>query len=79
MEEAMDRTLREGMTGTDVRTAQAFLNYHIGPQSLLPIKEDGVFGGATRARTMEFQRRANLTVDGIIGFDASLPAVIPEG
>jgi Putative peptidoglycan binding domain len=63
----MDRTLREGMTGTDVRTAQACLNYHIGPQILLPIKEDGVFGGATRDRTMEFQRLAKLDVDGIIG------------
>ena len=61
----MDRNLSQGMSGTDVRTAQGYLNFHLGPPDLLI--EDGIFGPVTREHTVAFQRRANLVTDGIIG------------
>jgi len=62
----MDRILSQGVSGVDVRTAQAYLNFHLAPVGF-PVTTDGIFGPETRARTIEFQRRANLQQDGIIG------------
>jgi|GEM_PF-4891106 hypothetical protein len=63
----MDRPLSQGISGPDVRTAQAYLNLHLESPGLKRLKEDGIFGPATRARAVEFQRDANLKPDGIIG------------
>jgi hypothetical protein len=63
----MDRNLSQGISGPDVRTAQAYLNLHLESPGLKRLKEDGVFGPATRARTLEFQSDSNLRADGIIG------------
>jgi hypothetical protein len=63
----MDRTLSQGTSGADVRTAQAYLNYHLATPGADSLVEDGIFGPATRAKTIEFQKRANLKQDGIIG------------
>jgi hypothetical protein len=52
------RTLKEGMSGTDVRTYQAFIGQ---------IKADGVFGPATTARTRDYQRMRGYKVDGVAG------------
>lgn len=61
----MDRNLSQGMSGTDVRTAQGYLNFHLGPPDLLI--EDGIFGPVTPEHTLAFQRCAHLVTDGIIG------------
>jgi len=63
----MDRTLSQGTVGADVRTAQAYLNLHMRTPGVAQLKQDGVFGPATRARTIEFQQRAGLKADGVIG------------
>lgn len=52
------RVLREGMTGTDVRTYQKFIG---------KLTADGVFGPATLNRTKEYQRMRGYHVDGIAG------------
>lgn len=57
------RTLRLGMSGTDVMEIQALLQklgYHIN-------SIDGVFGPQTLQAVIAFQRRFGLTPDGIIG------------
>ncbi|MGA3234906.1 MAG: peptidoglycan-binding domain-containing protein [Bryobacteraceae bacterium] len=63
----MDRTLSQGISGPDVRTAQAYLNLHTASPGVGQLKQDGVFGPVTKARTIEFQRRASLKADGVIG------------
>jgi hypothetical protein len=63
----MDRTLSQGTSGPDVRTAQAYLNLHTASPGVAQLKPDGVFGPVTKARTVEFQHRAGLTADGVIG------------
>src|SRR5580658_7847391 len=63
----MDRSLSQGTSGPDVRTAQAYLNLHTATPGIAQLKQDGVFGPVTRARTIEFQRRAGLVADGVIG------------
>lgn len=58
-----DRTLRQGVTGEDVRSWQAWLTgkgYDAG-------SADGIFGPRTRAATMAFQRANGLGVDGVGG------------
>ena len=52
------RVLEEGMSGTDVRTYQAFIG---------KVEPDGRFGPATTKRTREYQAMRGLKVDGIAG------------
>ena len=57
------RTLRKGYTGTDVSSVQAqlqSLGYYSG--SL-----DGVYGSGTMAAVSAFQKKNNLSVDGLVG------------
>ncbi|HRU84180.1 MAG TPA: M14 family metallopeptidase [Eubacteriales bacterium] len=57
------RTLRLGMSGTDVMEIQAMLQkigYYAGPL-------DGIFGPQTQAAVIRFQRDFGLAPDGIIG------------
>jgi len=57
------RTLRKGYTGTDVSSVQAqlqSLGYYSG--SL-----DGVYGSGTMAAGSAFQKKNNLSVDGLVG------------
>lgn len=72
----MLRTLRRGMTGSDVRDFQAALNYHLRPPApphtpagppRPPLNTDGIFGPVTEARVKEFQQLNRLVVDGAIG------------
>lgn len=58
------RALRKGMSGGDVRGwQQRMLNYYGGTKP----KVDGQFGPETHAYTMETQKRAGVTRDGIVG------------
>jgi subtilisin family serine protease len=50
-------TLRQGSRGEDVKCMQRILG----------IKDDGVFGAQTKGAVMSFQRKNNLTADGIVG------------
>ena len=68
------RTLKQGMSGDDVRHVQQFLRSHFPsyryymtylPGTLLSV--DGSFGPQTTAWVKEFQRRTSLTRDGIVG------------
>lgn len=70
------RTLRNGMSGDDVKALQEKLNklgYDCG-------KADGIFGAKTEAAVMAFQADHSLTVDGIVGPKtwAALDAANPE-
>ncbi|GHF75077.1 peptidoglycan hydrolase-like protein with peptidoglycan-binding domain [Amycolatopsis bartoniae] len=58
-------TLRRGSAGPAVRKLQRLLNARM--PELTPIAVDGQFGPATDARVREFQRRAALAVDGVVG------------
>ena len=57
--------LKQGACGTQVQDVQEMLNYAAagGP----PLAVDGRFGPKTKARVIEFQRRAGLSPDGIVG------------
>lgn len=56
--------LRDGDSGSAVKTAQSDLNKHgAAPQ----LAVDGVFGPKTLAAVKQFQATSKLTVDGIIG------------
>lgn len=66
------RTLRNGSTGSDVKALQVKL-VHDYPLYADHLIADGDFGDKTEAVVREFQKRAGLTVDGIVGkstFDA---------
>jgi hypothetical protein len=52
-----------GDRGSDVEDLQNLLNHKLG----IDLDVDGIFGAATRAAVMEFQRRNNLIVDGVVG------------
>ncbi|MFE7795413.1 peptidoglycan-binding protein [Streptomyces sp. NPDC057460] len=56
-------TLRQGSSGSAVEQAQCYLNYAINAG----LDEDGDFGPATAAATRQFQRCAEIVVDGRIG------------
>lgn len=58
-------TLMRGSTGGDVTYLQAFLNRVYRSYSNLTV--DGDFGPATEAVVREFQRRARIGVDGVVG------------
>ncbi len=59
------RTLRLGSKGEDVKKLQTMLNDPL--LSLKHITVDGIFGKTTQADVMDFQRKAHLRVDGIVG------------
>jgi peptidoglycan hydrolase-like protein with peptidoglycan-binding domain len=61
----MNRTLRYGSTGDDVRKLQEGLNQVAS--SLAKLNVDGVYGAKTTAKAKEFQRNNNLVSDGIVG------------
>ncbi|MDD6082236.1 MAG: N-acetylmuramoyl-L-alanine amidase [Oscillospiraceae bacterium] len=59
------RTLRNGMSGKDVKTLQQLLfakGYACGA-------DDGDFGPKTERSVMDFQKACNISVDGIVGHD----------
>lgn len=59
------RTLRKGMSGSDVTLAQTILakeNYDLGKYGV-----DGIMGKDTVKAVMQFQNEKGLVVDGIIG------------
>jgi peptidoglycan hydrolase-like protein with peptidoglycan-binding domain len=56
-----DRTLREGMTGHDVRVLQSYLSI-VGYQTTV----DGDFGPATKANVIKFQQAHNFTPNGVV-------------
>lgn len=60
--------IRQGDRGSTVRLAQYFLrviaNYY---NSVRPIAIDGIFGADTKNAVTDFQKRFNLSADGIIG------------
>lgn len=60
----MAEILRVGSTNPAVRVLQHRLNRAI---RLSPIREDGVFGRLTEARTKAFQEKYGLRADGIAG------------
>ena len=64
----MARLLSIGSTGPDVRELQAALNFHVR-RPATGLEPDGAFGPLTEARVREFQRRAKLQVDGLVGAD----------
>jgi uncharacterized protein (TIGR02594 family) len=51
--------------GTDVTRVQLLLNSHLPSDRKLTV--DGVFGGETQKAVVEFQRRAGLVADGVVG------------
>ena len=65
----MNRILRFGDHGEDVRAAQDALNFHI--RRLQPLETDGKFGKDTKARVMEFQKSNGLQVDGSVGSETN--------
>ena len=65
MNRTLTRTLRRGVRGNDVAQVQADLNQLSSTQPRLVT--DGIYGGKTVARVLEFQRRHQLAADGIVG------------
>lgn len=62
----MSKLYSQGSKGPDVKEIQAALNYHIR-RPAMPLNPDGIFGPKTDDRVREFQKRAGLVVDGIVG------------
>ncbi|MFJ9721292.1 peptidoglycan-binding protein [Streptomyces sp. NPDC101209] len=58
-------TVRRGSQGEAVRKLQRLLNDHMPDLHALAV--DGDFGPVTDARVREYQRRVEITVDGIVG------------
>ncbi len=61
----MRPTLHPGSQGIPVKALQDVLNFQI--RRLQPLAVDGIFGPATKARLMEFQRANSLVADGVAG------------
>lgn len=59
----IDRTLKQGMTGNDVKSLQTYLNAN-GYDCGTP---DGDFGPKTKQSVINFQKANSLTPDGIVG------------
>ncbi|MDX3839525.1 peptidoglycan-binding domain-containing protein [Streptomyces europaeiscabiei] len=57
--------LSQGSQGEAVRKLQRLLNGHVPDLPSLAV--DGDFGPATDARVQEYQRRVEITVDGVVG------------
>jgi peptidoglycan hydrolase-like protein with peptidoglycan-binding domain len=57
-----DRTLKQGMTGQDVRVLQDYLT-----RAGVPTPVDGAFGPSTLDGVKRFQREQGLAVDGVVG------------
>lgn len=60
------RTLRRGVEGADVKRLQSELN-RVFPAYPGKLTVDGDFGPATEETVKEFQRRAGLKPDGVVG------------
>ncbi|MFE4823857.1 peptidoglycan-binding protein [Streptomyces sp. NPDC056704] len=58
-------TLRRGDRGPAVGRLQQLLNQRV--PDLTPLTVDGFFGPVTHGRVREFQRRAGIVIDGIVG------------
>src|SRR5690606_36663624 len=63
--ESASPNLKRGSRGNTVKVLQSTLNKNYPAYSKLVV--DGIFGSATVAVVKEFQRRAGLAVDGIVG------------
>ncbi|MDD3192646.1 MAG: peptidoglycan-binding protein [Oscillospiraceae bacterium] len=60
--------LQVGNFGRDVSTLQAWLSYIADYDPAIPkVASDGIFGSATRAAVLAFQRNYGLTADGVVG------------
>lgn len=64
----MGRILSQGSHGPDVAELQAALNFHVR-RPATALAPDGRFGPLTHARVRDFQKRAGLGVDGVVGPD----------
>jgi len=58
--------LKQGMRGHNVKIMQRLLNYE-EKRAWDDIKADGIFGSRTNEEVREFQKRAGLRPDGIVG------------
>jgi hypothetical protein len=65
MEVGTRPTIRYGATGANVVYLQYRLNYH--DASIVPLKEDGIWGPKTQGAVLKFQKEKGLVVDGIVG------------
>ena len=63
----MQRTLKEGTSGEDVRNLQRLLNFHLTGTGFTPLNPDGSFGRKTGLAVVKFQNVAKLFPDGIAG------------
>jgi N-acetyl-anhydromuramyl-L-alanine amidase AmpD len=59
-------TLRQGMKNHNVKIMQRLLNFE-EKRAWDDIKADGIFGPRTEAEVKEFQKRAGLNPDGVVG------------
>jgi len=57
--------VQQGSTGNAVKDLQTMLNFTMGAQPALAV--DGIFGPKTRSRIVEFQSKAKIGADGIVG------------
>jgi peptidoglycan hydrolase-like protein with peptidoglycan-binding domain len=64
----MGRILSQGSAGPEVAELQAALNFHVR-RPATALAPDGRFGPLTFARVRDFQKRAGLGVDGLVGPD----------
>jgi len=61
---ALRTTLRKGAKGKLVSELQKLLSKVLAPNKITP---DGDFGEKTRKAVIDFQKKANITADGIVG------------
>ncbi len=59
---ATDPTLRQGDSGVAVTELQQLLN-----AKGINIAVDGIFGDATRAAVVQFQKQSGIATDGVVG------------
>jgi len=59
---ATDPTLRQGDSGAAVSELQQLLN-----AKGINITVDGIFGDATRAAVVQFQKQSGIATDGVVG------------
>jgi peptidoglycan hydrolase-like protein with peptidoglycan-binding domain len=57
--------LKLGSVGNQVRQLQEMLNFLVPTPP--PLKADGIFGPATKARVTQFQKITGLSSDGVVG------------